>query len=136
MPHRQGYHATFTGNCQRVVAGSFIPAGTGPIVTKYGTGFTVARAGVGLYTVTLDAPFAWIVAVLLNGQFAGAEADAHQFLLGDVNLANRTFQIKHVGSADVSGTDLAAADIATSGLLNRIHFLAIVAESDVPGAGI
>ena len=136
MPHRQGYHATFTGNCQRVVAGSFIPAGTGPIVTKYGVGFTVARAGVGLYTVTLDAPFAWVVCASVQGQFAGAEADAHQFLLGDMNVANRTFQIKHVGSADVATADLAAADIATSGVLNRIHFLVIVAESDVPGAGI
>jgi hypothetical protein len=136
MPHRQGFHATFTGACQRVVAGSFIPAGAGAIVTKYGTGFTVARAGVGLYTVTLDAPFAWIVAVLLTPQFATTEGDAHQLLLGDTSIANRLFQIKHLGSADVSTTDLAAADVATAGTSNRIHFLAVVAESDVPGAGI
>ena len=136
MPHRQGFHATFSGACQRVVAGSFIPAGAGPIVTKYGTGFTVARAAQGVYTVTLDAPFAWVVCAHLTGQWATAEGDAHQLLLGDMFGPNRTFQIKHLASTDVSTTDLAAAEIVTAGTANRIHFLVIVAESDVPGAGI
>lgn len=136
MPHRQGFNGVFSGACQRLVAGSFIPAGAGAIVTKYGTGFTVARAGVGLYTVTLDSPFAWIVCAQLQGQWATAEADAHQLLLGDMSGPSRTFQIKHVASTDVATADLAAADIATAGTANRIHFLVIVAESDVPGAGI
>lgn len=133
-------HKTFklnsSGNGYRVVAGSFIPNGSSAIATKYGFGYSVSRTGVGVYRVTIDAPFSNFVSIVATGQFASSEADGHQFLIGDISITSKTFVIKHVSSTDVSSTDLAAADISTSGTANKVNFICVVAQSDVPGAGV
>jgi hypothetical protein len=56
--------------------------------------------------------------------------------VGDCSITARTFQIKHLTSADTTTADLAAADITTSGIANKVHFICVVAESDIPGAGV
>lgn len=124
------------GKTHRVIAGSFIPNGTGAISTTYGTGFTVARADVGEYTVTLDEPFADFVYLDAGGQFATADADVHDFRIGDISVANKTFQIVHLYSDDTTTDHPAAADIAASGTANKVHFVAIVALEDIPGSGV
>jgi hypothetical protein len=136
MTIRKLHKLTSPGIGYCVVAGSFIPAGTGAIVTKFGTGFSVARTGVGRYRVTLDQPFADFVSLVVGAQFASANNDGHQVTPGDISIVNRTFEIQHLSSTDVSATDIAAADIATSGTANKVHFIAVIALSDVPGAGV
>lgn len=120
------------------VVGSFLPNGSSAVATKYGTGFTVARTGVGVFRVTLTRPFAWFVAVVAG--ITIDDVDAHQLPTSALTVptasANGFFDITHLTAADVSTTDLAAADITASGVLRRIHFRATVAESDVPGAGV
>lgn len=136
MTIRKTYTAKASGNCQRWIAGSFIPNGSGTISTKYGHGFTVARSAAGTYTVTLDAPFAQFVSITANCQFATADTDGHQVTVGTTSVSGKTFVIRHLASTDVSATDIAATDISTSGTANKIHFLCVVADSDVPGAGV
>lgn len=136
MTLRKSYPMRTLVNSNLTIAGSFIPNGSSAITTKYGSGFSVVRTSTGLYTVTLDVPFTNFVSIVVSGQFASAEADAHQFLVGGISITSKTFAIKHVTSADVSTTDLAAGDISASGTANKINFICVVATSDVPGAGI
>lgn len=124
------------GKYHRTIYGSFIPNGTGAISTTYGTGFTVARADVGEYTVTLDEPFADYVYLDASAQFATANADVHDVRIGDISIANRTFQIVHLESDDTTTDHPAAADIATSGTANKINFVAVVALESIPGSGV
>jgi hypothetical protein len=114
---------------QLIVAGSFIPNGSGTIATKYGKGFTVSRASTGIFTVTFDQPFRDFVSLTVTGQFASSDDDGHQFQIGDISVANKTFKILHLKSTDVSSTDIALADISTSGTANKINFIAVLAEA-------
>ena len=141
MTIRAKRYAKTAGAAQTIIAGSFIPNGSSAISTTRGTGlfgfgFTVARTGTGKYKVTLDRSFANFVSIVVGGQFASADGNAHQFLVGDQSVTNKTFEIMHLTSADVSTTNLAAADISTSGTANKVHFICVVADSDVPGAGV
>jgi hypothetical protein len=120
------------------VDGSFLPNGSSAVSTKYGFDFTVARTDVGVFRVTLDQPFSAFVRV-----FAGVSIDdtnAHDVIPSALTVptstANGYFDLTHVTSADVSGTDLAAADITASGTLRRIHFSAVLALGDFPGNGV
>lgn len=124
------------GRTHQLIAGSFIPNNASDPATTYGTGFTVTRTGTGVWKVTLSEAFADFVSIVVTGQYASAEADAHQFLVGDISITNKTFEIKHVGSADVSGTDLAAADITASTTARKVNFMCVVAQMDIPGAGV
>lgn len=131
------FRPEINGTGYKIVAGSFIPDGTNNPTTKYGTGFSVVWTSTGVWTVTItDTAFANYVSIVVTGQYATAENDAHQFLVGGISTSARTFAIKHVGSADVANTDLAAANIATSGTANKINFIVVIAESDVIGAGV
>jgi hypothetical protein len=131
--HKQAW---FSGSMQRWIAGSFVPDTANDPTTVYGRGFTVTRSGSGEWTVTLDKKFENFISIVVTGQLASSNADAHQYLVGDISVANRTFEIKHVTAADVSTTDLAAADVATSGTANKVNFICVVATSDVAGAGV
>lgn len=138
MTARKSYRAAFSSSNLEFIVGSFIPNGASTIATKYGVGFSVAWLSTGAWTVTLDDVFADFVSITVTGQFATSNADAHQFLVGDISRTSttRSFVIKHVTAADVSTTDLAAADISTSGTANKINFICAVATADVPGAGV
>lgn len=136
MALRNWQPATVAGVQHQIIAGSFIPNGSSAIATTYGVGFTVARTGTGEYTVTLSEPFANYVSIQVTGQFASSNTDLHQFLVGDISVTNRTFEIQHLSSTDVSTTDIAAADISTSTTANKINFLVVVARTDIIGAGV
>jgi hypothetical protein len=110
------------------VHGSFAPNGAGAVdaTSRLGIGFTVARTGVGVFVVTLDAVYRELVsadvAVQLN---AFADTDA---LLGPISLSARTVTI-FVKTAGV------AADIAANAN-NRLHFsLALRSTSATPVRG-
>ena len=45
------------GKSRVEICGSFMPNGTGVPANVYGNGFTVARTGVGIYTVTFADPY-------------------------------------------------------------------------------
>ena len=136
MPLKQWFMARIAGTGHRIVAGSFIPNGTGAITSLFGAGFTVARQGVGVYRVTLNDPFSDFVAVGVTGKFASNEAAKHSFTAGDQSITGKWFEVVHQSSADVSGTNFAAADITASGVVNKVNFVAVVARSDVIGAGV
>jgi hypothetical protein len=136
VPLKQWFTARIAGTGHRIIAGSFIPNGTGLITSLFGVGFTVTRQGVGTYRVTLNDPFSDFVAVGATGKFASNEATKHSFAVGDQSITGKWFEIVHQASADVSGTNLAAADITASGVVNKVNFIAVVARSDVIGAGV
>jgi hypothetical protein len=121
------------------VAGSFLPNGTDAVATTYGkVGWTVARTGVGVFRVTITRPFAGFVSVIAG--ITIDDVNAHELPISAETVptasANGYFDITHITAADVSSTDLAAADITASGALRRINFIAWLAESDVPGNGV
>lgn len=119
-----------------MIAGSFIPNGLSAIATKYGAGFTVARISAGVYRVTLTNGFADFVSLVPSLQLATGNLLSRQVRIGTISVANRTFEIEHLAAADTATAHPVAADISTSGTANKIHFIAVVALSDVPGAGV
>lgn len=132
------FDAQTTGSNHLRIDGSFIPNGTNnTIATKFGTGFTVVRAGTaGVYTVTLSQKFANFVSINLTLQMATSDTQVRVLRVGDQSVSNKTFQIVHLASANTTTTHPLAADINTSGTANKIHFSVVVAMSDVPGAGV
>jgi hypothetical protein len=135
MPLRKLTELRGPGLLYSVIAGSFLPNGTGVIATKLGAGFTVSRTAVGVYRVVLDAPFADVVAVVLTPKFATAEAGKHVLAEGDYSVPGRWFEIVHKTTANTTTTDLTNADISPLAS-SRIGFIAVVATADVAGAGV
>jgi hypothetical protein len=121
-----------------LVAGSFLPNGSSAVATTYGVGFTVARTGTGVFRVTLTRPFKGFVSVIAG--ITIDDTNAHELPIKSETVptatANGYFDITHLTSSDVSTINLAAADITASGALRRINFIAVLAESKVPGAGV
>lgn len=113
------------------IEGSFQPNGSGAVTLARGVGFTVARAGVGVFTVTITRPFAQFVTAFADK--SSDETAASQVRCGGFTLptasANGSFTITHLVAA-------AAADVTASGALRRINFECTLAESDCPGNGV
>ena len=98
----------------KVVSGSFAPAGTSAPTTVRGKGFTVARTGVGQFTITLDKRYPELLDFQATLQLATA---TDQFCVaGAVDLSAKTAIIT---VWDVSGTG--AADVAANAN-NRVNF--------------
>jgi hypothetical protein len=134
-----GYSPVVPQNKVTVLAGSFLPNGSSAVETTYGAvGWSVARTGTGVFRVTITRPFAAFVSVTTG--LAIDDVNSHELpasaLTVPTSSANGYFDITHLTSADVSATDLAAADITASGALRRISFIAVLADSDVPGNGV
>lgn len=134
-----GYAPKVPQNKVSIVAGSFLPNGASAVATTYGAvGWSVARTGTGVFRVTITRPFAAFVSVQTS--ITTDDVNSHELptsaLTVPTGSANGYFDITHITSADVSSTDLAAADISASGALRRIHFIAVLADSDVPGNGV
>jgi len=124
------------GISYKMIPGSFIPNNTSDPATQYGVGFSVTRAAAGRWLVTLEEPFADFVGIVAGLQLASSDTDSHEVRVGDISVANKTFEILHLTSADVSTTDLALADITASTTVRKIHFMCVIAREDIPGNGV
>lgn len=116
-----------------VVAGSFLPNGSSAVATTYGAvGWTVARTGAGVFRVTFTRKFAAFIAVTLGLTIDATTADQQLIssaLTAPTASADGYFDITYRLAA-------VATDITASGVLRRISFIAVLAESDVPGNGV
>jgi hypothetical protein len=97
---------------RRLVAGSFAPDGVGAVTAVKGEGFTVARTGVGVFTVTLQDTYVDIECAEACMQLVAAGDTYAQ--VGAIDLAARTVVIRTV-------TGGVEADIAADAD-NRVHF--------------
>lgn len=104
------------------VAGSFAPASTGAPTTVRGTGFTVARTGVGTFRLTLDRVWPSLVSAVGTLQLATADHDRH-VQISAVDLASKTVDLKIM---DVTAG--ASADVAANAD-NRVNFLLLLKRS-------
>ena len=111
-----------TGKKQVDVEGSFAPAGTGAVTAVKGSGFTVVRTDVGLFTVTLDQSYYSLVSATATPQLAAAADMAIQ--CGAYDAAAKTLVIRSV-VADTE-TDIAA------NANNRINFRLTFSETRAP----
>lgn len=108
----------------KVIAGSFAPAGTGAPTTVRGSGFTVARTDVGIFTVTLTDAYVSCLSATATLQLATA---ADQYAnVGDIDVASAKTVV--IETWDVS--DAALADI-TANANNRVNFVLVLKNSSV-----
>lgn len=125
------------------VSGSFVPNGTTQLTNTrgtdvFGTGFSVSRTGVGVFRITFTLPFSNVIS-FVPGISTDDTVDHYIRVAAPVlptSTANGYVDITHLSAADISAARWAAADITASGVLRKIHFQAVLAESDVPGAGV
>lgn len=111
-----------------VLQGSFRPNGNGTVdnTKNVGAGFTVARTGVGTFTITLDDSYAALYGASFQVQLNAAAAT--QVILGAVDVVTaKTIAI--TAMAEAAGS-FAAADIA-SNANNRIFFTLVLKDSAV-----
>jgi hypothetical protein len=105
----------------RLLSGSFAVNGSSAPVAAgiKGTGFTVARSGTGVYTITLTAPIVDVVALHVSR----TEATAGTFLVSATayESASRTFTITTTTPAAQDTASNVAADTS-----NRISFILTV----------
>lgn len=120
------------GREYKIIAGSFLPNGSGTISSSYtGVGFSVARTDVGLYTVTLEDAYVALVSSWLT-KALGTPTGVGRLELGAVDVVTaKTIVIAHFADDGTSGVP-AAADIAANAA-NRVHFGFILANSTVNG---
>lgn len=103
------------------ISGSFAPAGTGAVTAVKGRGFTVARSGAGVFTITLDRIYQDLISANACVQLATAADMAAQ--IGSYSKANRTLVIRTVVAA--TETDIAAD------ANNRVHFDLVLVTSSI-----
>ncbi len=128
MPNqgRKRYPFECLGEGRIRIGGSFAPNGSSALATAsmYGTtGWTAAWTSTGLYTVTLDD--VWLYLLDWSVSFAMVTATDVKPQLGLVDLPNKTIQIRSLAVATV--TDI-AADAA-----NRIGFAFVFQRSGNTG---
>lgn len=119
------------GKFHRRFKGSFTPNGaavSSAAGATRGTGFAPSWVATGVYRVTLEEPFARLVAAKATFQAETAFATQYSVTIGDVNVANRTVDL-------ILWTGGAKADVAASGVLRRVNFELTVAVHDGPGSG-
>lgn len=99
----------------KVIAGSFAPDGTNPVSAVKGKGFSVARTGVGIFTVTLEDTYVDLLDAQVSLQLNSADDKFMQLGPIDVQSA-KTIVLR---CWDISGAAL--TDIAAHAQ-NRVHF--------------
>ena len=115
------------GKFKKVIAGSFAPNGSSAVdnTSNTGRGFSVARTGVGAFTITLEDKYAALDQI--GFQLAlGTPASAHDICVGAVDVSSA----KTIAFVHYSGG--AAADIAAA-TGNRIYFELVLANSTAIG---
>ena len=108
----------------KIVCGSFKPNGTSAVVAadNTGAGWTVARGGVGIFTVTLGDTYPGILSATCSVALSAVADTKVQFGAIDVASA-KTLVINVVTTAS-------AADIAANAA-NRIHFCLVLRNTDM-----
>jgi hypothetical protein len=104
----------------KLITGTFFPQGAGAIVnaSNLGQGWTVARTGVGIYTITFADVFNSVVSKILGVQFAGLTATQIQWGAIDVAVAKTAVINAYVTTTGVAGEIVAnAANSVSFGML-------------------
>jgi hypothetical protein len=115
------------GKRRYLVGGTFFPNGSSAIVAASNTGtagWTVAYTSTGLYTVTLDRQWLYIVSKSFGFAMSAATAVFPQW--GTISLSNGTLQIRSINGSGVL-TDIAA------NAANSISFQLVVSNDTVTG---
>jgi len=115
------------GREYKVIAGSFRPNGSSAVsnTTNTGVGFSVARTGVGAFTITLTDKYVSLIGAEFQLALA-TPAAAHDICIGAVDVSSaKTIAFVHYSAG-------AAADIA-SDAANRIYFTLTLSNSSVGG---
>lgn len=113
----------------KILAGAFRPNAAGAIdnTLNKGLGWSVARTGVGAYTVTLQDGFVGILAIVPSVQ-VNALLKGFVQLTGAIDVTTaKTFVIQY--QEEAAGT-VAAAEIA-SNANNWVHFVALLRNSEL-----
>ena len=108
----------------KIVCGSFKPNGSSAVVAadNTGAGWTVARGGVGIFTVTLGDTYPGILSATCSVALSAVADTKVQFGAIDVASA-KTLVINVI-------TGASAADIAVNAN-NRIHFCLVLRNTDM-----
>ena len=118
-----GFSEPRAGNPETVLlTGSFAPAGTGAVTDVKGRGFTVARTGVGEFTITLRQKYNHLLAAVAGVQLASAADMAPQF--GSYDASAKTLVLRT--QAGATPTDIAA------NANNRVHFTLAFQKTSLP----
>ncbi len=128
MPiNAQPVHAI--GKNRFIIAGSFAPAAAGAVTDVFGSGFTVARTGVGSYTVTLAEKWLRLLSHSLSLQMVALVASDLQLGATDVSGA-KTIVINNWGPTAAGNTAAVALEIAADAN-NRVHFEFVMSNDSV-----
>ena len=108
----------------KIIAGSFKPNGSSAVdnTANTGAGWTVARGGVGIFTVTLGDTYPGILSATCSVALSAVADTKVQFGAIDVASA-KTLVINVITTAS-------AADIAANAA-NRIHFCLVLRNTDM-----
>jgi hypothetical protein len=126
MANRNFDFVQVLGKGVKIIAGSFAPNGAGAVssASNKGKGFSVARTGVGVFTITLEDSYVSLLGANLGLQLSAADDKILQ--LGDIDVLSAKTIVIRVW--DISGA--AVADIAANAN-NRINFSLYLANSQV-----
>ena len=108
----------------KIIAGSFKPNGSSAVdnTANTGAGWTVARGGVGIFTVTLGDTYPGVLSATCSVALSAVADTKVQFGAIDVASA-KTLVINVITTAS-------AADIAANAA-NRIHFCLVLRNTDM-----
>ncbi len=112
MANRLSHRLDTAGRNRRLIAGSWAPAGAGAVTAVKGEGFSVARTGVGVFTITLQDFYADLESAEACIQLAAAGDTYAQ--VGSYDAALRTLVVRTLTAGVV-------ADIAADAF-NRVNF--------------
>lgn len=119
---------------QRRIKGGFLFNGSSDPATTTGKGFTVAHASTGVWTVTLDEAPQSYVDFSLTLNLPTGTLGHYEARIGDKSVANGTFDIEVLFSANTSTTHPVAADVAAA-TDTGIYFEVVVAKGSQVGNG-
>lgn len=112
MANRIWHDVRTPGRNKVVIDGRFNPNGVNPVTGVIGIGFTVARTGVGIFTITLEDAYASLESAHATVQLVAAADTYAQFGAYDATL--RTLIVRTLTAG-------VPADIAAD-TNNRVHF--------------
>lgn len=118
-------HTEQTGECT-IIAGSFVPAGTGTTAPtgRRGSGFTVTQTASGVFLVALKQVYKETVSFVATADVAAETTDVYA-QAGDVTVATRSVGEKRVIRTMTGGTPTDISGDAAA----RVHFIFVVRKS-------